>query len=207
MAIDSMLRGLALQTNDAADPGVTPELAYGFTNAAGQTWMLGRITATEQGGFGGRLVIETNTGGGAPGNTTIERLTITQSGHVGIGTATPGAPLHVAQYMTVGPFAATTGQGGLDVVGPEAELGFVRRLADGVAGQPSRRRPFCMVQPGRHGTPVDPSTRGPAHRHQPGQPRHRHRQSLRHIDRLWIDWLHERHDADAVHQPNAWEQS
>ena len=88
MAIDSMLRGLALQTNDAVDPGVRPELAYGFTNAAGQTWMLGRITAPAQGSFGGRLVIETHPGGGAPGNTTLERLTITQSGHVGIGAST-----------------------------------------------------------------------------------------------------------------------
>ena len=96
MAIDSILRGLALQTNDAADPGVTPELAYGFTNTAGQTWMLGRITATEQGSFGGRLVIETNAGGGAPGNTTIARLTINQSGHVGIGTISPGQALDVA---------------------------------------------------------------------------------------------------------------
>ena len=96
MAIDSILRGLALQTNDAADPGVTPELAYGFTNAAGQTWMLGRITATEQGSFGGRLVIETNAGGGAPGNTTIARLTINQSGQVGIGTISPGQALDVA---------------------------------------------------------------------------------------------------------------
>ena len=96
MAIDSILRGLALQTNDAADPGVTPELAYGFTNTAGQTWMLGRMTATEQGSFGGRLVIETNAGGGAPGNTTIARLTINQSGQVGIGTISPGQALDVA---------------------------------------------------------------------------------------------------------------
>ena len=55
MAIDSILRGLALQqTDDAADPGVRPELAYGITNTTGQTWMLGRITATEQGAFRGR---------------------------------------------------------------------------------------------------------------------------------------------------------
>ena len=53
MAIDSMLRGLALQTNDAVDPGVRPELVYGFTNAVGQTWMLGRLTATEDGGSAG----------------------------------------------------------------------------------------------------------------------------------------------------------
>ena len=46
------LAGLA-HKDDAADPGVTPELAYGITNAAGQTWMLGRLTATEQGSFGG----------------------------------------------------------------------------------------------------------------------------------------------------------
>ena len=110
MAIDSMLRGLALQTNDAVDPGVRPELAYGFTNAAGQTWMLGRLTATEDGGFGGRLVIETNAGGGAPGNTTIERLTISQSGHVGIGTA------QASQKLTLGAgnMLLPTANGGID---------------------------------------------------------------------------------------------
>ena len=55
------------------------------------------------------------------------RLTVTNAGGVGIGTATPGAPLHVADHMVVGPFAATGGQGGIDVTGPLAELGFVRR--------------------------------------------------------------------------------
>ena len=110
--------------------------------------MPGRITATEQGGFGGRLVIETNAGGGTPRTTrTLERLTITQSGHVGIGTATPGAPLHVAQYMTVGPFAATTGQGGLDVVGPEAEVGFVRRTLPAWPATPAAGDRFAWYNP------------------------------------------------------------
>ncbi|MFO1430567.1 MAG: hypothetical protein U1F76_10585 [Candidatus Competibacteraceae bacterium] len=48
-------------------------------------------------------------------------------GNVGIGTPKPGAPLHVARYMAVGPFAATAGTGGIDVTGPTAELGFVQR--------------------------------------------------------------------------------
>ena len=48
-------------------------------------------------------------------------------GNVGIGTTSPGAPLHVANYVAVGPFSATSGQGGIDVTGPVAELGFVRR--------------------------------------------------------------------------------
>src|SRR5205823_2614364 len=52
---------------------------------------------------------------------------LANNGNVGIGTINPGAPLHVANYMVVGPFAATGGQGGIDVTGPVAELGFVRR--------------------------------------------------------------------------------
>lgn len=35
--------------------------------------------------------------------------------------------LFVTGYVTVGPFAATAGQGGIDVTGPVAEFGFVRR--------------------------------------------------------------------------------
>ena len=50
-----------------------------------------------------------------------------EGGNVGIGINSPQAPLHVNQYMAVGPFAATTGQGGIDVSGPVAEFGFVRR--------------------------------------------------------------------------------
>jgi hypothetical protein len=61
----------------------------------------------------------------AGGNTT--RMVVKANGNIGIGTLDPGAPLHVASFMSVGPFAATTGAGGIDVTGPLAELGFVRR--------------------------------------------------------------------------------
>lgn len=60
------------------------------------------------------------------GGGTTETMRIT-GGKVGIGTSNPGAPLHVASYMAVGPFSATGGQGGIDVTGTAAELGFVRR--------------------------------------------------------------------------------
>ena len=73
--------------------------------------------------------------------------TMTIAGNVGIGTTTPGAPLHVAQYMTVGPFAATTGQGGIDVVGPLAELGFVRRSLTAWPANPVAGDRFVWYNP------------------------------------------------------------
>lgn len=58
---------------------------------------------------------------------TRDLLTIKNTGNIGIGTSEPKAPLHVANYMVVGPFAATNGQGGIEVTGPVAEFSFVRR--------------------------------------------------------------------------------
>jgi hypothetical protein len=55
------------------------------------------------------------------------RMIVKADGKIGIGTLTPGAPLHVADFMCVGPFSATAGAGGIDVTGPVAEFGFVRR--------------------------------------------------------------------------------
>jgi hypothetical protein len=95
----------------------------------------GRVYAVN--GFSGAIALSADDGSfhfvtgpsGLQGNGTgeMDRMVITNAGHVGIGTTNPGAPLHVAQYMAVGPFAATTGQGGIDVTGPVAEFGFVRR--------------------------------------------------------------------------------
>jgi Chaperone of endosialidase len=67
--------------------------------------------------------------------------TLTVGSNVGIGTTNPAAPLHVASYMAVGPFAPTAGQGGIDVTGSVAELGFVdRRLTSWPANpQPGHR--------------------------------------------------------------------
>ena len=54
-------------------------------------------------------MIESNAGGGAPGNTTIERLTISQSGHVGIGTAQASQK----QALGAGNMLLPTANGGL----------------------------------------------------------------------------------------------
>ena len=86
-------------------------------------------------------------GGALNSGTTGVVLSIQDNGHVGIGTTNPGAPLHVAQYMTVGPFAATTGQGGLDVVGPAAELGFVRRTLTAWPANPAAGDRFVWYNP------------------------------------------------------------
>ncbi len=76
-----------------------------------------------------------------------ELLTVIHNGNVGIGTTTPGAPLHVANYMVVGPFAATTGQGGIDVTGPAAELGFVRRSLGAWPASPQAGDRFVWYNP------------------------------------------------------------
>jgi len=45
--------------------------------------------------------------------------------------------LSVTDYVAVGPFAATTGQGGIDVTGPLAEFGFIRRDLTSWPAQPA----------------------------------------------------------------------
>jgi hypothetical protein len=107
MAIDSTLRGIRLQIDQATDPGEQPEVKFGLANAAGQSWTLARFAATEQGSFGGRLAIEVNAGGDSPTDTTAERLSIDSAGDVGIaggltvgGTLKAGAVGDVAAEIT-----------------------------------------------------------------------------------------------------------
>lgn len=71
---------------------------------------------------------------------------LTVNGSVGIGT-TPDAPLHVAQFMTVGPFVATTGEGGIDVTGSAAEFGFVRRTLTAWPNTPAAGDRFVWYNP------------------------------------------------------------
>lgn len=61
--------------------------------------------------------------GGSP----IPLLTLENEGNVGIGISDPGAPLHVKRNMAVGPFAATNGEGRIEVTGKLAEFSFVDR--------------------------------------------------------------------------------
>jgi hypothetical protein len=76
-----------------------------------------------------------------------EVFTILSTGNVGIGTTNPGAPLHVAQFIAVGPFSATTGQGGIDVTGPAAEFSFVRRTLTAWPAGPGAGDRFVWYNP------------------------------------------------------------
>jgi hypothetical protein len=75
------------------------------------------------------------------------RLTVTDGGHVGIGITTPGAPLHIAGHVVVGPFAATGGQGRLDVTGPLASFSFVRRSLSSWPAVPQAGDRFVWYNP------------------------------------------------------------
>jgi hypothetical protein len=75
------------------------------------------------------------------------RLTVTNSGNVGIGIASPGAPLHVANHLAVGPFSATSGQGKINVTGALAEFGFVRRTLSAWPATPQAGDRFVWYNP------------------------------------------------------------
>ena len=55
--------------------------------------------------------------------------------------------LSVTDYVAVGPFAATTGQGGIDVTGSIAEFGFVRRDLTSWPTQPAAGDRFVWYNP------------------------------------------------------------
>jgi len=55
--------------------------------------------------------------------------------------------LQVTNYLTVGPFTATTGKGGIDVTGPIAELGFVKRTLTSWPSPPAAGDRFVWYNP------------------------------------------------------------
>ncbi|MEG4851991.1 tail fiber domain-containing protein [Microcoleus sp. B5-D4] len=55
--------------------------------------------------------------------------------------------LFVTGYVAVGPFAATTGQGGIEVTGPVAEFSFVRRNLPSWPAQPAAGNRFVWYNP------------------------------------------------------------
>ena len=130
-----------------ANAGLHGNLYFGGITDAGQTGLRffgGLVNGTIPAGFidvrttdpndGLRIRVDTTNG-------SAERMRVTAGGNVGIGTPNPAAPFHVASYMAVGPFAPTTGQGGIDVTGSAAEFSFVdRRLTSWPANpQPGDR--------------------------------------------------------------------
>lgn len=70
---------------------------------------------------------------------TLRLANLTVTGSVGVGVQAPTAPLHVADHMVVGPFPSRTvsAVGRLEVSGPNAELGFIRRTLGSFAQNPA----------------------------------------------------------------------
>ncbi|NDB81011.1 hypothetical protein EB155_14220, partial [archaeon] len=61
----------------------------------GSYWNMARITAVEQGGYGGQLIFQTNVGSGSADDTTVEAMRINELGNIGIGTNSPTKKLDV----------------------------------------------------------------------------------------------------------------
>ena len=61
--------------------------------------------------------------------------------------ATINGNLFVTGYVAVGPFAATTGQGGIEVTGPVAEFSFVKRTLTSWPAQPAAGNRFVWYNP------------------------------------------------------------
>ncbi len=79
------------------------------------------------------------------GNATVTG-TLTVTGNVGIGAAAD-ASLHVGNFISVGPFVATQGVGGIDLTGPGSELGLVRRSLNAWPNAPAAGDRFVWYNP------------------------------------------------------------
>ena len=71
----------------------------------------------------------------------------TESDRIAPDDATINGNLFVTGYVAVGPFAATTGQGGIEVTGPVAEFSFVRRNLPSWPAQPAAGNRFVWYNP------------------------------------------------------------
>lgn len=81
------------------------------------------------------------------GDTIAGNLSVTGNLTV-VGTLESGfPPLRISDSLTVGPFNATSGVGGIDVTGPVAELGFVRRSLTEWPGSPAAGDRFVWYNP------------------------------------------------------------
>lgn len=88
---------------------------------------------------------------------TIEDLLDTKldkSGGTITGSLTVNNTLEVKNYLSVGPFVATTGAGGIDVTGPVAELGFVRRALTAWPASPQAGDRYVWYTDGADGAGV-----------------------------------------------------
>ena len=88
--------GVELQTNIGYTSGqFSLGIHWYMNNYYGATWQTASINSYAGATYGGRLIFSTSSSG-STGNVPTERMRINESGYVGIGTQTPGYPLHVS---------------------------------------------------------------------------------------------------------------
>jgi len=95
-SIQQNRNGIELQTNCGYVSGqFSLGINWYMNNYYGATWQTASINSYTGSSYGGRLIFSTSSSG-STGNVPTERMRINESGYVGIGTQTPGYPLHVS---------------------------------------------------------------------------------------------------------------